>query len=42
MSSPEWENILERAQEWRAAGKGVAIYRPDDIPVNQPRRRLLS
>jgi citrate synthase len=21
-------------------GKGVAIYRPDDIPVNQPRRRL--
>lgn len=22
------------------AGKGVAIYRPDDIPVNQPRRRL--
>jgi hypothetical protein len=24
------------------AGKGVAIYRPDDIPVNQPRRRLLS
>ena len=25
MSSPEWENILERAQAWRAAGKGVAI-----------------
>lgn len=25
MSSPEWENILERAQEWRAAGKGVAL-----------------
>ena len=25
MNSSEWENILERAQEWRAAGKGVAI-----------------
>jgi citrate synthase len=23
-------------------GKGVAIYRPDDIPVNQPRRRYSS
>ena len=23
-------------------GKGVAIYRPDDIPVNQPHRRLLT